>query len=1442
MKSFYTCIKQTAFFLLTAVFLTAPGLISACDTSGFTMDGITDNGDGTFTINWTALVAGGTTTGVGSTWGFYLNIDAQILSINPPSFTSANGTTLNAVINGGTVEWGDPNPSPDPPFLNIATEFTDQWFPFTMVIQGIPTEWWGGGQEANMCPGGLGTNMSTYEGEFPCFEPEVTPVSGIVHICPGETATLTVIPNYLTETVTWSPGGQTGNTISVTPSQTTTYTVTAANAGCETTTDITVIIDPLPLLTPVNSELEGCENLPVVLDVIPEYVDIITWNPGNISGILPFLIVIPTTSPSVYTATGYNNCGEITVEFTVTTIPPPTINIVSDTVTICEGDSITLIANTTNANLVTWNPGNTNGNSLVVSPGTTTGYTAVASSDCGLAIDSVAVIVASGVENEIELEACENESVLYNGIPLSAGSTSTFTFNTYQGCDSVVTVIVNELTATSSELELETCEGTNVVYNGQSLAPGSVTEFTFAAANGCDSVVTVTVTELPEFSQNIQLEACEGTSASYNGQSLLPGSTTEFTFQTLAGCDSLVTVTVLELPAYSDSLALQTCTGSTISYNGQQLAPGSVTGFTFSSVAGCDSMVTVAVEELPAFSSSLEFAACPGTTVSYNGQQLAAGSVTDFSFTTANGCDSIVTVTVTEVAAIEGELEFDACSGTNVTYNGQQLAAGSVTEFTFLTSQGCDSIVTVTVNELPAFSSQLTLQACTGSTASYNGQSLAPGSVTDFTLAASNGCDSVVTVTVEEIGVLATNMPLETCTGTTVSYNGQQLGPGSVTDFTFTSSLGCDSIVTVTVAELPMYNTSLGLQACAGTTVLYNGINLSPGTVINFTFDAFNGCDSVVTVTVTEMDGFEEYIELDACPGSTVSYNGQNLPAGSVTGFTFTSSLGCDSVVTVTVNELPVFTSALTLEACTGSTAVYNGTPLPPGSITDFILTSSNGCDSIVTVTVNEVPVLTGTLELQACENSFVVFNGQSLLPGSVTDFTFTSSLGCDSIVTVTVNEVPVLASSLQFQACPGSTVSYNGQNLQPGSVTDFTLTSSQGCDSVVTVTVIEVPVLTSSLEFQACPSSTVSYNGQNLQPGSVTDFTFTSSQGCDSIVTVTVIEIPVQNSSVQLSACEGSFAIYLGQVVLPGTVTEFTVLDSNGCNSIVTVSVETLPGATGAVTLQGCEGEPLFYQGTEIQPGTNQDFTFNMSNGCDSIVTVTALPPLPVVSTNESVEICEGATTVIFGEEVSAPGNYSQTFTGSNSCDSTHTVTLSISNNLLLDFPGDITVELGESVVLNPTVWPSTGLTFNWQADPALSCLDCRNPTATPPETTTYTLTISDPDGCEATASQLVFVEFSPGVYIPNAFSPNNDGINDLFMIFSDGKSIAKVNSFLVFSRWGEKVFEFYDFQPDDPAGGWDGTYRGDPLDPAVFIWFAEVAFIDGSKKLFKGGVTLVR
>src|SRR5690606_39805784 len=100
------------------------------------------------------------------------------------------------------------------------------------------------------------------------------------------------------------------------------------------------------------------------------------------------------------------------------------------------------------------------------------------------------------------------------------------------------------------------------------------------------------------------------------------------------------------------------------------------------------------------------------------------------------------------------------------------------------------------------------------------------------------------------------------------------------------------------------------------------------------------------------------------------------------------------------------------------------------------------------------------------------------------------------------------------------------------------------------------------------------------------------------------------------------------------------------------------------------------------------------------------ALAPIPFVETFEDIEVCEGESAVIFGQPVSDPGVYSETYSGVNGCDSIHTVTFTVANDLVVAFQNDIiTIGLGESVVLNPLVPSSDSLTFTWAEDPTLSC-----------------------------------------------------------------------------------------------------------------------------------------
>ena len=170
-----------------------------------------------------------------------------------------------------------------------------------------------------------------------------------------------------------------------------------------------------------------------------------------------------------------------------------------------------------------------------------------------------------------------------------------------------------------------------------------------------------------------------------------------------------------------------------------------------------------------------------------------------------------------------------------------------------------------------------------------------------------------------------------------------------------------------------------------------------------------------------------------------------------------------------------------------------------------------------------------------------------------------------------------------------------------------------------------------------------------------------------------------------------------------------------------------------------------------------------------------------------------------------------------------------------IVSVSADVTIYYGESVQLSGSGGPS----YAWTPISGLNCPTCENPIASPLETTTYYLTVTDSLGCSITDTVVVTVDLTKMIFIPNIFSPNGDGENDFFYV--QGLGIAELNM-LIFDRWGEKVFENTGFQADDKSTGWDGTYHGKLMNPAVFMYIVTGTFIDGSEIKEKGDLTLIK
>jgi gliding motility-associated-like protein len=161
-----------------------------------------------------------------------------------------------------------------------------------------------------------------------------------------------------------------------------------------------------------------------------------------------------------------------------------------------------------------------------------------------------------------------------------------------------------------------------------------------------------------------------------------------------------------------------------------------------------------------------------------------------------------------------------------------------------------------------------------------------------------------------------------------------------------------------------------------------------------------------------------------------------------------------------------------------------------------------------------------------------------------------------------------------------------------------------------------------------------------------------------------------------------------------------------------------------------------------------------------------------------------------------------------------------------------------GMPVQLDGTATGNGPFAYAWSPPLGLDCTGCEDPTAQLVSDATYELLITDVNGCQKTDSVHIRVlDRCDGalVYVPNTFTPNDDGINDMLLVRAYG--VKEISVFRVFDRWGTLLFE-----STDPAFGWNGTFKGAHLDPAVFVWTVEGICLNDENFTSSGNVAIVK
>lgn len=635
----------------------------------------------------------------------------------------------------------------------------------------------------------------------------------------------------------------------------------------------------------------------------------------------------------------------------------------------------------------------------------------------------------------------------------------------------------------------------------------------------------------------------------------------------------------------------------------------------------------------------------------------------------------------------------------------------------------------------------------------------------------------------------------------------------------------------------------------------------SCGANCNWTFIVLEGSTSVSDLTTSGIITHQQ----ETCPSLPTEFS-TTIEAGAA-NFDWTID-GILQPGTDPINDL-TFPADGTYEVCVTASNACNAAP--PSCTTILVRTPE-------TLVINEVLCFGDCIEangLQFCET------------GSFVE-TIPLDIGCDSTITIDIEVLDQPTEMIDLWICNDDfyfigEVPYNMTGSYEG-----TVLTSNFCDSIVLLEllVIECEIIGTPEEIpvicNGTATGTLIFSVDQGEP----PLTFTYTNIEDTSITGTgMTNLLVNNEIPNIAA--GTYQIYIqddfgNDVVVLQEVTEPAPMaiqllpsDFNGFNLSCFAS-NGEPGDDGTLMAEVNGGVPpysyLWEDGQTTQMAQNLTaglhlVTVTDAVGCNIESDFTLIPPPAIFPTINFIDPnCDGfdsgiievdtvmggtppydfalTDSTFFGEtrftDLSA-GTYEVLVMDANGC-----IEVVESNIVAPDIPiiapiPDTLINLGTSTDLDAFVIVNSIGEIVWTDTSTLSCDDCLDPTAMPVNNTPYTLLVTSTQGCSDSVDFFITVAKIRNIFVPNIFSPNNDGVNDILNIFG-GPEVAQVTSFNVFDRWGSTLFERRNFQPNDPTFGWDGRFKGKEVSSDVFVWTAVVEFIDGVSVTYGGDFVVVK
>ena len=490
---------------------------------------------------------------------------------------------------------------------------------------------------------------------------------------------------------------------------------------------------------------------------------------------------------------------------------------------------------------------------------------------------------------------------------------------------------------------------------------------------------------------------------------------------------------------------------------------------------------------------------------------------------------------------------------------------------------------------------------------------------------------------------------------------------------------------------------------------------------------------------------------------------------------------------------------------------------------------------------------------------------------------------GCDSLVLVELVEFETPILDIDLDICEGDTILIGNTPYTETGIFQEILQTNEACDSIVNLDLFTVICNITSAD-ESIPvichgeaSGMILFEVTNGTP----PFTYQwerldgSLNGAGTIngvgEEVSLVDLSIGTYIITIEDNFDNNEIIIAEVTQPEPLElELIPSDYNG------FQVSCFEGNDGVLNAVVTGGVPPYNfvwnnggtteQITQLLAG-NYELTITDQSGCEVTENYILSQPLPLSLIADFEDpACEGLNTgmisVISTNGGVPPFSYSlgetefiETLTFSDLSAGEYVLQAMDANGCLIDQVGllmepqipeielgdEIMLALGQRTVLKTSINDVNLIDINWTTTDSLDCDNCLDPTVFPINSGYYTLEVTSEDGCVDVDSVFVSVNKFRKFFAPNVFSPNLDGINDYFSIFG-GPEVGLIKKLAIFDRWGGLRYEEKDILPGIPQLGWDGKSNGKSLNPGVFVWMAEIEFIDGAVFTYSGNLTLIR